>query len=174
MTTNRSEYMREYRRAHKERMNAQERAAYALKAERVQARRRAAYALKVESGQATRRNRPPRKPEMSLVERFWSKVDEGTVPAHIPEIGPCWEWRGTARSGDYGLILVEGKLVGTHRFSLQQALGRPLGEKMQACHRCDNRRCVRPSHLFEGTQSANQSDMAAKGRGRRSQQAAAA
>lgn len=35
---------------------------------------------------------------------------------------------------------------------------------LDACHRCDIRACVRPSHLFEGTRLQNVQDMDGKGR----------
>jgi hypothetical protein len=35
---------------------------------------------------------------------------------------------------------------------------------MSILHKCDNRKCFRPDHLFEGTEADNTADMIAKGR----------
>lgn len=100
---------------------------------------------------------------ISLYDRFWEKVDKnGPVPAHRPELGPCWVWTA-GRSHGYGLIYVDrsGK-TRAHRVSFFLKHGRwpqPCG-----LHRCDNRLCVRPSHIFEGTKADNVRDMDAKGR----------
>jgi hypothetical protein len=80
-------------------------------------------------------------------------------------VGPgCWEWQGTRMHNGYGQV-GRGKPFGrlpAHRWAFYLAHGRmPEGD---ACHSCDNRLCVRPSHIFEGTRSDNMRDAARKGR----------
>src|SRR6478609_5365672 len=43
---------------------------------------------------------------ISFRDRFWKKVDKnGPIPAHRPELGPCWIWTGWICSGTgYGGI----------------------------------------------------------------------
>lgn len=100
------------------------------------------------------------------VERFWSKVNkDGPTPSHCPELGPCWEWTGGAlNGGGYGSCRVFGKKDMAHRHAYRLANGE-LPSGMWVLHRCDNRRCCNPAHLFLGTSQDNNDDMWAKGRG---------
>ena len=85
------------------------------------------------------------------LDRFWAKVDKS---------GECWEWTSQTRTG-YGIFWLNGTTVSAHRFSLFIEIGDFEG---YACHKCDNPLCVRPSHLFPGSQQDNMDDMYAKGR----------
>lgn len=90
--------------------------------------------------------------------RFWRKVDRS---------GECWEWQATSTSGGYGnFSIAPGVTSHAQRVAWILTYGAvPPG--LFVCHRCDNRLCVRPSHLFLGDALANTRDMDSKGRGRR-------
>jgi HNH endonuclease len=87
-------------------------------------------------------------------ERFWGRVDKS---------GECWEWTGSLGSHGYGEFGVAGDRVLAHRYSYELASG-PIPDGLYVCHHCDNRRCVRPDHLFLGTARDNALDMVRKGR----------
>ena len=91
-------------------------------------------------------------------------VDDRFNESHItmPETG-CWEWIGSIDSRGYGQMMVDGKLVLAHRLSMTMHNSDPI-ENMCVCHKCDNKTCVNPEHLFIGTHKDNAMDMVKKGR----------
>jgi hypothetical protein len=75
----------------------------------------------------------------------------------------CWEWTASLFKSGYGKFNLDGKTVKAHRLSWELTNGEIPGD-LFVLHKCDNRKCVRPSHLFLGTKKDNADDMWSKGR----------
>lgn len=91
---------------------------------------------------------------------FWQRVQKSDG---------CWLWRGVVSNGGYGTMGVKGlgRPVAAHRISYVLHTKATLPPGMCVLHRCDNRLCVNPAHLFLGTHDDNMLDMVAKGRAAR-------
>jgi hypothetical protein len=92
-----------------------------------------------------------------LIDRFWSKVEK---------TDSCWLWTAGLNSNGYGQIGDCGrggrKWIAS-RLSWIIHFGN-IPDHLCVLHKCDNRKCVNPDHLFLGTVSDNQQDMQAKKR----------
>ena len=90
----------------------------------------------------------------TIQERFWQKVDKSA---------DCWEWSASRNRFGYGKFGVGNKIKKAHRVAYELEIG-SIPKGMCVLHKCDNRACVNPDHLWIGTQGDNIRDMWAKGR----------
>lgn len=92
----------------------------------------------------------------NTVADFWKKVERGTG---------CWNWTKGKDDDGYGVFSWQGNLIKAHRFSWELYHRRSVPDGLCVLHTCDNPSCVRPTHLFVGTQADNGKDRDQKGRG---------
>lgn len=75
----------------------------------------------------------------------------------------CWIWMSGLTTTGYGSFTIDNKSAKAHRVAYQIYVG-PVPRGMHVLHRCDNRKCVNPHHLFLGTNQTNIDDKVSKGR----------
>jgi hypothetical protein len=97
---------------------------------------------------------------MNRAERFWSKVRQA-------DIEDCWEWMASTCNSGYGQfgdkIHSRWTMRLAHRVAYELVYGSVPGHLL-VCHRCDNKLCCNPLHMFLGTHTDNALDMRRKGR----------
>jgi hypothetical protein len=97
----------------------------------------------------------------------WDLVDKTTNDQ-------CWLWKGCKTNTGYGSMTVSQKSYSAHRIiyglsfpntiSMQAPKNKQLKEFV--LHKCDNRLCCNPNHLFLGNYDDNNKDAKQKNRSR--------
>lgn len=97
-----------------------------------------------------------------------TEIDLARFMSYVAMTGECHVWMGCRTRNGYGQIggkrrLGVSRMLLAHRVSHELFKG-PIPTDKIVLHRCDNRACVRPSHLQIGSQSENIQDSVSKGR----------
>lgn len=102
-------------------------------------------------------------------DRFWARVA-------MAQPNECWNWTGSKNSGGYGTVRYHNVCAQAHRvayFLTHGGIGLLTGFRIEGraarykrfvLHKCDNRLCCNPNHLFLGSMRTNMLDAYAKGR----------
>lgn len=70
----------------------------------------------------------------------------------------CWHWTGCLRPDGYGKTTANGKQALAHRLAYCIWAGMKMNDERLVLHKCNNKRCVNPVHLYAGTQYDNVQD----------------
>lgn len=73
------------------------------------------------------------------------------------QIGNCIEWTGKLSGGGYGYIYAFKRIWSAHRVSYLIEHGE-LPYNLYICHICNNKKCIKPEHLYAGTAKQNSQD----------------
>lgn len=66
----------------------------------------------------------------------------------------CWIWTGSKFPRGYGCISFCNKNRSVHKLSYQIFIG-PVSNGLEVCHKCNNKACLNPEHLYLASHKEN-------------------
>src|SRR2546425_2479044 len=113
----------------------------------------------LEDGLRSRSNWPRQKQSLERIRyKFMARISKSD--------SGCWEWTGYVMRNGYANTYCLSTPILVHRLSWLLFHG-PITDGLWVLHRCDNRKCACPEHLFLGTAKENTEDCRSKGRSNR-------
>lgn len=69
----------------------------------------------------------------------------------------CIEFKGVIGNTGYGQLTLNYKRISAHRYSYMVHVG-DVPDGLSILHKCNNKVCINPRHLYAGTQADNMAD----------------
>lgn len=92
----------------------------------------------------------------------WLRKDAATdFWKRVKKTDGCWIWDGSQHRG-YGRFTARARTESAHRWAYELSIG-SIPKGMFVCHKCDNKKCVNPNHLYLGTCAQNTRDALRRG-----------
>lgn len=97
--------------------------------------------------------------------RVWDDYEDRAIARFFAKVNKadngCWEYIGYTKPTGYGQFQYRNVPHQAHRIAYLFCVA-DLAFGECALHRCDNKKCVNPKHLFVGNNHDNMRDMIAK------------
>lgn len=103
---------------------------------------------------------------------FFSKLNSVDI-GYVSDKGKaskCWEYTGTLFENGYGRVYKRPCATGetkAHRYAFilgKGKIGKKAGKSLLILHKCDNRKCCNPKHLYASDHRQNMDDMVLRAR----------
>lgn len=86
------------------------------------------------------------------VEQFWKRIK-------IKDVNECWDWLSSLDTSGYGQLTISYQNQRAHRIAWEITHGEIPKDKM-VLHKCNNKKCCNPNHLYIGDHANNMTDLA--------------